>query len=131
MGNVTKRSKYGAKRTTVGDITFASKLEADRYCVLRALEKSGEITHLELQPRILVSINGVDCFTYVGDFRYFTRPTNTTRGEYVLEDVKGFKTAIYKLKKKLVEAAHPGLKIVEVTTARADVLGWKLRKKAA
>ncbi len=128
---VIKANKYRAKRTVVDGISFQSKLEADRWCVLRTLERSGEITHLERQPAFLVSIKGVPCFTYVADFRYFSRPTNAQRGEYITEDVKGFRTAIYKLKKKCVEAAFPGLKIVEVTNPRADVLGWKLRKKAA
>jgi hypothetical protein len=35
-------------------------------------------------------------------------------GYTVVEDVKGFKTPVYKLKKKLVEACHIGVKIEEV-----------------
>ncbi len=120
-----KRSKYGAKRTQVGDISFASKLEADRYCVLRALEKSGEITHLERQPRFDLTIDGTNCGFYKADFRYFSRPTNEHRGEHIVEDCKGFKTPLYKFKKRVVEAIYRGVKIIEVTNPRADVLGWK------
>lgn len=47
--------------------------------------------------------------TYRGDFSYFT-----DKGR-VVEDVKGFATPVYRLKKKLIEAAYPGLKIIEVT----------------
>jgi hypothetical protein len=126
-----KANKYRAKRTKVDGISFHSKLEADRWCILRQFEKTGEITHLERQPRFALTINGVDCGTYLADFRFFTRPTNTTRGEFVVEDCKGFKTDIYKLKKKLVEAIYPGVKIVEVTKANADVCGWRERKVAA
>lgn len=122
--------KYGAKRTQGGDVSFPSKLEADRYCILRQMEKSGEISHLERQPEFKLTVNGVDCGTYLADFRFFTRPTNTTRGEFVVEDCKGFKTDIYKLKKRLVEAIYPGVKIVEVTKAKEDVGAWRARKSA-
>ena len=35
-------------------------------------------------------------------------------GYYIVEDVKGFKTPVYKLKKKLVEALFPGTFIREI-----------------
>ena len=35
-------------------------------------------------------------------------------GYYIVEDVKGFKTPVYKLKKKLVEACYPGTVIKEI-----------------
>jgi hypothetical protein len=46
-------------------------------------------------------MNGTKVFTYKADFSYFTDK------ERVVEDVKGFKTPVYKLKKKLVEAYLP------------------------
>jgi len=45
--------------------------------------------------------------TYVADFRYKNK-----EGKEVVEDVKGFKTAIYRLKKKLVKAYY-GISILE------------------
>jgi hypothetical protein len=39
-------------------------------------------------------------FTYVADFRY----RDVRADAWVVEDVKGVKTALYKLKKKIVEA---------------------------
>ena len=42
-------TKYNAKRTTVDGITFASKLEAERFQQLRLLEMSGQISGLMLQ----------------------------------------------------------------------------------
>ena len=33
----------------------------------------------------------------------------------VYEDVKGYKTDVYKLKKKLVEACYKGTKIIEIS----------------
>lgn len=114
-GNVKRRSKYGSTFAVENGIRFRSKAEANRYLGLRLLEQSGEIQGLELQPTYKCTINGVLVCKYVADFRYFTRPTNTKRGEYIVEDVKGHKTALYKLKKKLVEALYPGVVIVEIT----------------
>ena len=49
-----KRSmKYRSKRTVVDGITFDSKKEANRYCELKLLEKSGEIKNLELQKKYI------------------------------------------------------------------------------
>ena len=93
-------TKYGAIKTVVDGITFASKKEAKRYTELKLLEREGEISRLELQPRYDITINGVKVCTYVGDFRYFTK------AKQVLEDCKGFKTPLYRLKAKLVRALY-------------------------
>ena len=126
------RSKYKAVKTTIDGITFDSKKEAKRYTELKLLEKAGHITHLELQPEYEIVINGVKICKYKADFRYFTvRAENNERsynskGEWqtptmtgdkegqIVEDVKGFKTPIYRLKKRLVEASYPGTLIKEV-----------------
>lgn len=116
------RSKYGAVKTTVDGVTFASKAEARRYQELRLLEKAGEVTELELQPKfpIYVSINGRSrhmgdkpVCTYVADFRYRFGPT----GILMIEDVKGMKTPVYRLKKKMVEAQY-GVEIIEIGSMR-------------
>ena len=46
---------------------------------------------------------------YIADFRYVDVPS----GETVVEDVKGVRTQIYKLKKRWVEAQY-AIKIVEI-----------------
>lgn len=108
------RSKYGAIRTTINGITFASKAEASRYSELQILLKSGEITDLKLQPRyplVFTPRKGaepVNVGTYVGDFWYRKR-----NGAAVTEDVKGVLTPVYRLKKKIVESIY-GITIVEV-----------------
>ena len=101
-------NKYGNIKTEVDGIKFDSKAEARRYSELKLLEKAGEISNLELQPRYDIKIGGKYIAHYKADFRYFTAE------EAVVEDVKGVKTPIYRLKKKLVEALYPGVKIVEV-----------------
>lgn len=102
------RSKYRAVRTTIDGITFASRAEARRYQELRLLEKAGTITDLELQPKFDLVVGGVKVCRYVGDFAYTARD-----GRPVLEDVKGVKTAVYRLKAKLLWALH-GIRITEV-----------------
>jgi len=104
-----RRSKYGNRRTACrhGHAHDSAK-EAHRCNELHLLERAGEISHLEQQPEFPVEINGKRVCTYRADFAYFA---NNAR---VVEDVKGHRTEVYRLKKKLVEALHVGLKIVEV-----------------
>ena len=103
------RSKYNAIPTIVDGVRFASRAEAKRYGELKLLVLAGDITRLELQPAFKCFVNGVLICTYRGDFRYFTAAA------CVVEDVKGMKTPVYKLKKRLVEACYPGTKIVEIS----------------
>lgn len=115
-----KRNKYGAKRTVVDGILFDSKAEASRYIYLREREARGEISHLELQPSFkLCGRDGTPLrydsgrqAVYRADFAYF-EPSKNKR---VVEDVKSkaTKTQVYKLKKALVEANFPAVKIEEV-----------------
>lgn len=93
-------------------IVFASKLEMERYCVLKLYEKCGVISGLELQPRFDIVVNKKPCGFYKADFRY------TEAGKVIIEDVKGSKKGaayvMFRLKKKIVEALY-GIKIVETT----------------
>lgn len=109
--------KYHAKKTTVDGIIFDSKAEARRYSELKLLERAGEISHLELQPRFILqeafTKNGVRhrAITYSADFRY----CDTLNGsQVVVEDVKGMRTQMYLLKKKLFECKYPGLTLKEI-----------------
>lgn len=95
--------KYNAKKTVIDGITFDSKKEASRYQELKLMEKAGAIMNLELQPRFLLQDKyiyqgkTVRKIEYIADFRY----KDTKTGKTIVEDVKGVKTDIYKLKKKL------------------------------
>ncbi len=88
-------------------IVFASKREMLRYRYLVSMVHCGIFHNLELQPAFPIVINGVKCCIYKADFRY-----KDLDGRTVIEDVKGFSTEIYKLKKKLVEAQY-GVRIIE------------------
>ena len=95
--------KYGAKRTEVDGIKFMSKSEAKRYVDLKRLERAGQIQNLSLQPRFTLQEGFLNVDTlekerkieYVADFMY------TENNETIVEDVKGMKTADYKIKRKL------------------------------
>ncbi len=108
------RSKYRAQPTEVDGIRFHSKAEARRYSELKLLEKAGEVKELELQPEFPLYApskswgkHELVC-TYVADFRYRQGP----RGVLVIEDVKGMKTPVYRLKKKWFQAQY-GIEITE------------------
>ena len=103
-----KRPKYRNKKTVVDGITFDSKREASRYNELKIAEKSGTITKLRLQVPFAIVVNRIYCGSYVSDFVYLDRD-----GEEIIEDAKGVRSDLYKLKKKLVEALY-GVAIVEV-----------------
>lgn len=111
--DTTARSKYHATPTVVDGFRFASMAEARRYRELLLMQRAKQIHNLELQPPFDLKVVGakgvVRVGRYVADFRY-DLPT----GESVVEDVKGVKTALYRLKKKMVEAQY-GIQITEVT----------------
>lgn len=102
-----RRSKFGNKLTTVDGRLFHSKREASRYIELKVLEKAGAIRNLECQVPVKVDINGKHCFKWIADFVYFEGQ------DRIWEDVKGYRTSVYKLKKRVLEA-HLGVKIREV-----------------
>lgn len=116
-------TKYGAKKTIVNGITFASKLEAERYQQLMLLEKAGEISALVLQPEFQILRGWVHPETgeriksrfYVADFVYY----DTRARLWVVEDTKGMETAEFRLKWSLVKSQYPQYDFRKVT--RDDV----------
>lgn len=99
-------SKFGAIRTEVDGVVFASKREAARYQDLKLLQKAGKIQNLELQPSYPMIVNKQKICVYKADFRYFEN------GKEVVEDAKGVRTPIYRLKAKLMLACY-GIRICE------------------
>ena len=106
---MSRSSKYNAVKTEIDGFLFASRREAIRYAELKMLEDAGEITDLELQPVFPCVINDKAICKYIADFRY----TDTKTGKVVIEDAKGFKTDVYRIKKKMVQAIY-NIVIVEV-----------------
>lgn len=102
-----KVSKYHNKKTVVNGITFDSKHEAERYQTLLLLLRAGEISDLRLQvpyeliPTIKLNGETFRSTKYLADFVYKDKD-----GKDVVEDAKGMKTDVYKLKKKLMAYIH-------------------------
>ena len=103
------RSKYRNRKTVVDGITFDSKREAERYKELRLLERGGLITDLRLQVpfELIPKQPGERAVKYVADFVY------TENGRMVVEDVKGYRTDVYRLKRRMMQAKY-GITIQEV-----------------
>lgn len=95
--------KYHNKITVIDNIKFQSQKEGMRYLYLKNEMKLGIISDLKLQVKYNLQpsfkINGktIREINYVADFVYKTND----KGETIIEDVKGMKTAIYKLKAKM------------------------------
>lgn len=103
-----RRSKYNARRTIVDGITFDSAKEAKTYTQLRILQKANAIIGFQRQVPYVIWINGKKICTYRLDFL-----VQFADGHIEYWDVKGMKTSVYKLKKKMVEA-DKGITIIEV-----------------
>ena len=102
-----KKSKFGAKKVRTREgLTFDSRREYGRWLDLVLLERAGKITGLERQIPFKLSINGVHICKYISDFTYFEN------GKKVVEDSKGYRTDVYKLKAKMMLAIHD-IKILE------------------
>jgi hypothetical protein len=102
-------TKYKARKVKTEDGTFDSKAEYKRWCALKLLERADAICDLRLHPKFDLIVNGVNLGRYEADFGYYQR------GDLheTIEDVKGVKTPVYRLKKKLMRACH-GIEIQEV-----------------
>lgn len=102
-------TKYNAKKTVLDGITFASRKESKRYQELRLLERAGEIQDLSLQTpyELIPKQSGERACKYIADFVYMEN------GKQIVEDVKGKRTPVYIIKRKLMLHVH-GIKIREV-----------------
>jgi hypothetical protein len=99
-------SKYHNERAG----KYASRHEADVATKLNALASCGKILELREQVRIVLVEGkpGIPAVTYIADFTYFDLD-----GKYHVLDAKGFKTQVYRLKKRLA-ALLLGIEIEEV-----------------
>jgi hypothetical protein len=104
------RNKYGAKKITASDgQVFDSKKEFHRWCELRLLERAGKIYGLcrQVTYELIPKQEGERACNYIADFIYFNE-----EGKLVVEDCKGCRTDVYKIKKKLMLWVH-GIRIYE------------------
>ena len=121
IGTPPIKSKYKNNKPEYYDpdlkelIKFDSNKERDYYLILKDRAKRGEIRHLKRQYTIEIQPaftdkqgNKIRAITYKADFYFYDKILKSWR----VVDVKGFKTEVYKLKKKLL--AFKGVYIEEV-----------------
>lgn len=101
-------SKYRNQKITIDGITFDSIKEGNRYRELKLLERAHVIKDLRLQVSFILQDGYVfqnrkiKPITYVADFVYYDNEKKCT----VVEDTKGVRTDVYKLKKKMFEKRY-------------------------
>ena len=98
------KHKFKARPTEVDGMHFASQKEAKHYGYLNMLVKAGEVLFFLRQVPLHLPGN----VKYICDFVVFWE-----NGEVTFEDVKGFKTDLYKAKKKLIEHHYP-IDVIEI-----------------
>lgn len=81
---------------------FASLREADRYRDLLLLLKADRIRNLDRQVPFRIEVGGKLVCKYLADFVYDEYQGGNW--VHIVEDVKGFMTPVYRLKKKLMAA---------------------------
>lgn len=105
-------SKYRNKKTKYKGRTYHSIKEAEYARSLDYLKKATDSKHKVLsyttQVPFEIYINGKKICTYFADFA-----VTYADGRSEIVDVKGYKTAMYRLKKKMVESYYK-IKIIEV-----------------
>ena len=118
------RNKFGAIKTIVDGIVFASKAEAKRYGELRILWTRGTIKNLELQPKFDLVINGHKIGTYTPDFSYLDG------GTAVAEDTKGgYRREAFALRAKVFQALYPNIELrINGEPAKRPKHNWTARK---
>lgn len=108
-----KESKYRNQKVELAGRQFDSKKEAARFSELQMLQKAGEISDLEFQvsfeiiPAVKIGNKKVRARFYIADFRYKTKD-----GKTVVEDVKGYMTREYRMKRQLMAVVY-GIEIKE------------------
>lgn len=114
------RTKYKNEKVRIEGQTFDSKREANRYLELRMLERVGAISNLKRQVKYVLipaqreptkeiitrgKYRGTykqgrvierEC-AYIADFEYTDK-----EGNLIVEDCKGVRTEVYKIKRKLM-----------------------------
>lgn len=106
---MTRRNKYGARKTVLAGIQFDSAREARRWEALCGYEQAGLIANLERQVKYVLA-PGVKfagekkakaALRYFADFRYVDE-----NGQTVVEDAKGRQTEAFRIKRHLMKSVH-------------------------
>ena len=94
-------NKYRNIKTVIDGISFDSKKEASQYCELKMRVKCGDLEKFDMQVPFPIIVEGIKICTYYADFVTYSK-----EGVREVLDVKGVKTPVYQLKKKLIKAIY-------------------------
>jgi hypothetical protein len=116
VNNFPKKRKYKNKKIMCDGHKFDSIKEKNWYLKYKHMVELGIIKDLELQPKFILQetfkyegkINRM--ITYSADFRFYDIATK----RIIVVDVKGFKTEVYKIKRKLFLFKFPDINFIEV-----------------
>lgn len=100
------RTKFNARKVRLDGYVFDYIDESHRYLELKMLQQLGKISSLEVHPKWPIEINGIRvCFVEL-DFKYLD-----SHEDWRHEDVKGADTAMFRLKRRMLEAAYPDITV--------------------
>ena len=109
------QNKYKNQKIKREGMTFDSQREGDYYCELKMLRMAGEVIDFErqvtfeLQPKFKHSGKTERAIKYIADFVVHYKD-----GRTVVVDVKGDKTDVYRIKRKMLLYKHPDMIFEEV-----------------
>lgn len=98
------RPKYNNKKVEFNGIKFDSKKELKFYLQLLERQEQGEVENIRLQvpftlqPGFKFNGKSIRAITYKADFVY----DDLTDGKTHIVDTKGYRTEVYKIKKKIM-----------------------------
>ena len=107
------RNKFGAVRSEAKGEHYDSKHEMRAITDLRYLMESGEADFEDLRRQVDFPfvVNGVKICTYKADAVVTIKDTGKQR----VFEPKGFRTDVYRIKKRLMQALYPDVELVEIT----------------
>lgn len=104
------QTKYRNIKAEYGGNMYDSRKEMRRACALDMLVRCGRVRDLERQRRFILQDGyttrdgrSIRPISYVADFVYY----DNDRCAWVVEDVKGVRTDVYKIKRKMFEFRYP------------------------
>ena len=106
--------KYRNKPCQIGAEKYRSQREAKRHQDLLVLVRAGHVLDLrrevafELAPAVVLDGRRKPAVRYFADFVF-----RTPLGEQIVEDAKGVRTPVYRLKRHLMKTVH-GIEIKEI-----------------
>lgn len=110
----SQKSKYGSRKVTIDGVTYDSLKEYHRFCDLKLMQRAGIITGLQRQVKYeLIPTQRINGKVIERPVNYYADFVYKMDRQLVVEDVKGYKTPEYIIKRKLMLSVY-GIQIHEV-----------------